>query len=132
MLMGCHFKASVPEIPYVVRFVIVAAIGALAGLLWIRIALYGFGLPVMLAWIVGLALLAAYYIRQDRLRDYGLLLAAFAFVWAAFEAWTWANASADPAVVIPGWSPVPFATAIALLIMSTAVAMAAGRPPTNH
>lgn len=40
----------------------------------------------------------------------------------AIKSARWVNAASDPAVSIPGWSPVPLAGAVALLVMSVAIA----------
>jgi len=65
--------------------------------------------------------LAWHYVRLNRMLDAGVLVGSFAVVWVGFEALAWLNAVSDPAVVIPGWSPVPLATAVALLILSMAL-----------
>ena len=103
------------------RLAVVAAIGALAALIWIRLGLYGFGLPVGLVVLVPVVLLGWLYMRLRRVVDLGALLGAFGLSWAAFEGWVWLNAESDPAVSIPGWSPIPLATAVALLLIGIAV-----------
>jgi len=107
------------------RVIVVSLIGVATAWLWIRLGLYGFGLPVGFTTLLPLALLGVLYARTHRLGDLGVLLAAFAAVWTAFETWTWLNAASDPAVSIPGWTPVPLATAVALLVVAGAVVGAA-------
>ena len=106
------------------RVSVVTMIGLATAWLWIRLGLYGFGLPIGLAALIPLATLGVLYVRTSRLGDLGVLLVSFAAAWTAFEAWTWLNAASDPAVVIPGWTPVPLVIASALLVIAGAVAIA--------
>lgn len=66
--------------------------------------------------------LAWRYLASGRRLDAGLVLGSFVGVWATFEAAGWLNAALDPPISVPGWSPVPFATAVGLLIASVAIA----------
>ena len=106
------------------RRAVIVLVGAATAWIWIRLGLYGFGLPVGLAALVPLLALGVLYARTRRLSALGVLLGSFAVVWAAFETWAWLNAASDPAVSIPGWTPVPLATAIALLVVAGAVVIA--------
>ena len=120
-----------PSTPYVLlmhripRVVVVSLIGVATAWLWIRLGLYGFGLPVGFTTLLPLAMLGVLYARTHRFGDLGVLLAACAAVWTAFETWTWLNAASDSAVSIPGWTPVPLAAAVALLVVAGAVVGAA-------
>lgn len=98
------------------------AIGGLAAWLWNRLGLYGFGLAVGIVVALPLLHLVWRYLGSGRRLDAGMVLGSFASVWAIFEAATWLNAASDPAVSIPGWSPVPLSTAVGLLIVSVAIA----------
>ncbi|HSK47584.1 MAG TPA: hypothetical protein VLA05_06220 [Coriobacteriia bacterium] len=104
------------------RWAVILAIGALTAWLWIRLGLYGFGLAVGIVVAAPVVYLAWRYLRSGRRLDAGMVLGSFAAVWASFEAATWLNAASDPAVSIPGWSPVPLAAAVALLVVSVAIA----------
>lgn len=104
------------------RWAVILAIGAVAGWLWIRLGLYGFGLVVGIIVALPVLYLAWRYLASGRRLDAGLALGSFAGVWATFEAARWLNAASDPAVSIPGWSAVPLATAVGLLIVSVAIA----------
>ena len=108
----------------VARRVVIVLIGAATAWIWIRLGLYGFGLPVGLAALFPLVVLGVLYARTRRMGDAGVLLGSFALVWAAFETWTWLNDVLDPAVSIPGWTPVPLATAVASLVIAAAVVIA--------
>lgn len=108
-----------------VRLAVVTAIGLAAAWLWIRVGLNGLGLPMGLVTLAPLAILGLLYARSRRIVDFGVLLGAFAVVWTAFEAWSWLNAAADPAVSIPGWTPIPLAAALILLVAAGAVAIGA-------
>jgi hypothetical protein len=103
----------------------VTAIGLATAWVWIRLGLYGFGLPAGLPTLIPLALLGLLYVQRRRTADLGVLLGAFAGVWAAFEAWRWLNAASDPAVSIPGWTPLPLAAAVALLLVAGALVIGA-------
>ena len=103
------------------RVIVVSLIGITTAWLWIRLGLYGFGLPAGVAVVAPSLMLGVWYARTGRIGDLGVLLGAFAAAWTAFETWTWLNATTDPAVSIPGWTPIPLATAIALLIVAAAV-----------
>ena len=81
-----------------------------------------------MATLAPLAILGGLYVRTNRLRDLGMLVGSFAAAWTSFEAWAWLNAASDPAVTIPGWTPLPLTTAVALFVMATAVAIAAPSP----
>lgn len=109
----------------IVRLAVVAAIGLATAWVWIRLGLYGFGLPVGLAALVPLAMMGLLYVRRRRTADLGVLVGAFAAGWTAFEAWRWLNAASDPAVSIPGWTPFPLAAAVALLVAAVAVMIGA-------
>lgn len=104
------------------RWAVLLAIGSLAAWLWIRLGLYGFGLAVGIVVVLPVLYLAWRYVRSERRLDAGRVLGSFAGVWATFEAARWLNAASDAAVSIPGWSPVPLATAVGLLIVSVAIA----------
>lgn len=104
------------------RWAIILAIGGLAAWHWIRVGLYGFGLAAGILVVVPVLHLAWRYLGSGRRLDAGMVLGSFAGVWATFELATWLNAASDPAVSIPGWSPVPLATAVGLLIVSVAIA----------
>ncbi len=106
------------------RLLVVCAIGIATAWMWIRLGLYGFGLPVGILILAPAVLLGVGYVRTGRLGHLGVLLGAFAAAWAAFEAWTWLNAATDPAVSIPGWTPIPLATAVALLVVASAIVVA--------
>ena len=108
-------------------FGVVAAIGIASAWLWMRIGLYGFGLPAGLAVLLPLAVLAAIYMRWRRIARLGVLLGAFGATWAAFEAGAWLNAATDPAVSIPGWSPVPLGASVAFLVLAIALGVAGTR-----
>lgn len=116
------------------RWAVILGIGGLAAWLWIRLGLYGFGLAVGLVAALPVLYLAWRYLAPGRRLDAGLVLGSFAGVWASFETARWLNAERDPAVIIPGWSPVPLAVAVALLVVSVAIAASgsppAGRPPS--
>lgn len=99
-----------------------ALIGAATAGLWIRLGLYGFGLPIGLLTLIPSALLGVRYARERGVVDLGMLLGSFAAVWTAFEAWTWFNAATDPGVVVPDWTPIPFAAAIVLLLLAGGLA----------
>jgi hypothetical protein len=107
------------------RVVVVSLIGVATAWLWIRLGLYGFGLPVGLVTVIPSVMLGLIYARTRRIADLGVLLGAFAAVWAAHETWTWVNDLSDPAVSIPGWTPVPLAAAIALLVVAVSIMAAA-------
>jgi hypothetical protein len=107
----------------IARLAVVAAIGLAAAWVWIRLGLYGFGLPVGILTLTPLAMLGLLYARSHQLADLGLLLGTFAAAWTAFEAARWLNAASDPAVSIPGWTPIPLAASVALLILAVAVAI---------
>lgn len=104
------------------RWAVILAIGALGAWLWIRLGLYGFGLPVGIVVALPVMYLAWRYLASGRHIDAGVVLGGFAGVWAIFELATWLNVALDPAVVIPGWSPIPLATAVGLLIVSVTIA----------
>lgn len=104
------------------RSAVILAIGALAAWLWIRLGLYGFGLTVGVVVALPVGYLAWRYIGLGRRLDAGMVLGSFAGVWASFEVARWVNSASDPAVLIPGWSPVPLAAAVALLVVSVAIA----------
>lgn len=106
------------------RGVVTALVGAATAWLWIRLGLYGFGLPVGFATLIPLALLGVLHARQRRTVHLGVLLGSFAAVWTAFEGWTWLNGATDPAVSIPDWTPIPLAAAVALLFTAGAVVVA--------
>jgi hypothetical protein len=110
------------------RIAVVIFIGLATAWIWIRLGLYGFGWPAAAATLAPLAILTGLYLRTNRLRDLGMLVGAFAAAWASFEASAWLNAASDPAVSIPGWTPIPLATAVALFVMAAAVAIAAPSP----
>lgn len=99
--------SSSSHLPVIARLAVVTLIGLATAWLWIRLGLYGFGLPIGLAALMPLAMLGVLYVRTRRIGDLGLLLGVFAAAWTAFEAWRWLNAASDPAVSIPGWTPVP-------------------------
>lgn len=124
-----HPMAAYGQPMRAIRIVVIAVIGGLTAWLWIRLGLYGFGLPVGFVTLVPLALLGAVYARGRRILDLGLLLGSFAFVWSAFEAWTWVSAASDPAVAIPDWTPVPLLVAVALLVVAGALVVAARSEP---
>ena len=109
----------------IARRAVVILIGAATAWIWIRLGLYGFGLPVGLATLIPLVILTGLYTRTDRPRELGVLLGSFAAPWAAFETWTWLNGGSDPAVSYLGWTPIPLAAAVALLIIAGAVGVAA-------
>jgi hypothetical protein len=104
------------------RWAVMVAIGGVAAWLWIRLGLYGFGLAVGIAFALPVVYLAWRYVASGHRLDAGLLLGSFGGVWASFEAATWLNAASDPAVSIPGWSPIPLAIATSLLVLSVAIA----------
>ena len=104
------------------RSAVILAIGGLAAWLGIRIGLYGFGLAVGIVFAVPVLYLAWRYVASGHRLDAGLVLGSFGAVWASFEAATWLNAASDPAVSIPGWSPLPLAIATSLLVASVAIA----------
>ncbi len=108
-------------LPVMARLTVVTLIGLATAWLWIRVGLYGFGLPVGLATLIPLATLGVLYHRTRRIGDLGVLLGVFAAAWMAFEAWTWLNAASDPAVFIPNWTPVPLVIASTLLLIAGAV-----------
>lgn len=112
---------TVSRMRAVVRLAVVTALGLATAWAWIRLGLYGFGLPVGLVALSPLAMLGALYARSHRLADVGVLLGTFAVAWTAFEAWRWLDAASDPAVSIPGWTPIPLAAAVALLVVAVAV-----------
>ena len=107
------------------RWAIVLAIGALAGALWIRLGLYGFGLPIGMVTLLPALFLLWHYLAARQLMSAAALVGSLAGVWATFEAGIWLNAASDRAVEIPGWSPVPLAVAVALVIVSLALAAGA-------
>lgn len=107
------------------RLIVVCAIGIATAWMWIRLGLYGFGPAVGVLVLAPAVLLGVGYVRTGRLGHFGGLLGAFAAAWAAFEAWTWLNAVTDPAVSIPGWTPIPLATAVALFVVASALLVAA-------
>lgn len=107
------------------RVIVVSLIGIATAWLWIRLGLYGFGLPAGVAVVAPSLMLGVLYARARRIGDLGMLLGAFAAVWTAFETWTWLNATTDRAVSIPGWTPIPLAAAIALLVVAAVVTVAA-------
>lgn len=100
-------------------------IGALAASLWVRLGLYGYGLPVGLVTALPVIYLAGRYLIARDLLAVAAVVGSFAVVWAIFEARTWLNAASDPAVEIPGWSPLPLAASVALVVMSLALAAGA-------
>ena len=104
------------------RWAVILAIGGLAAWLWIRLGLYGFGLAVGIAVALPVLYLTWRFLGSGRRLEAGMVLGSFAGVWASFEAARWLNAASDPAVFIPGWSPVPLAAAVALLVVSVAIA----------
>lgn len=104
------------------RWAVILAIGGLAAWLWIRLGLYGFGLAVGIVVALPVLYLAWRYLGSGRRLDAGMVLGSFAGVWASFEAARWLNAASDPAVSIPGWSPVPLAAAVALLVVGVVIA----------
>ena len=104
------------------RWAVTLAIGALAAWLWIRLGLYGFGLPMGAVVVLPVVYLAWRHEASGRHLEAGVVLGTFAAVWATFEVASWINAERDPAVVIPGWSPIPLASAAALLILSVTIA----------
>ena len=104
-----------------VRLAVVTAMGLATAWLWIRLGLYGLGLPVGLAMLIPLVMLGLLYVYRRRTADLGVLVGAFAAAWTAFEAWRWLNAASDPAVSIPGWTPLPLAAGVALLAVAVAV-----------
>ncbi|HEX7195640.1 MAG TPA: hypothetical protein VF364_02270 [Candidatus Limnocylindria bacterium] len=108
---------------------VVVAIGAAVAWVWIRLGLYGFGLPVGLVALTPLLALGVVYWRAGRVAHLGVLLIAFAGTWLVFETWTWLNAASDPAVSIPGWTPIPLATSVGLLLIGAAVTVAGSRTP---
>lgn len=95
-----------------------ALIGAATAGLWIRLGLYGLGLPIGLLTLIPSALLGVRYARERRAVDLGVLLGSLAAIWMAFEAWTWLNAATDPGVVIPDWTPIPLAAAVVLVLVA--------------
>lgn len=105
------------------RLAVVVALGIISALIWIRLGLYGFGLPVGLLALLPVVLLVAFYLRAGRTVDLGVLLGAFAASWTAFELWTWVNAATDPAVSIPDWTPFALVAAVALLVVGVGVAL---------
>lgn len=111
------------------RLAVVAVLGLISALIWIRVGLYGLGLPVGLVALVPVALVIALYLRAGRALDVGIVLGAFAGSWTAFEAWRWLNAALDPAVSIPGWSPVPLVAATVLLVVGIGVALLGSSEP---
>ena len=107
------------------RHAVIALIGAATAWIWIRLGLYGFGLSGGLAALIPLVMLAVLYVRTRRLSDVGVLLASFGAVWTAFETGAWLNATSDPAVTIPHWTPAPLIAAVALLVVGLSVVVAA-------
>lgn len=99
------------------KLAVVGAIGVLAALIWLRLGLYGFGLPRGLLALLPVFVAGRFYLRARQIRALGVLLEAFALTWVAFETWVWMNAATDPAVSIPGWSPLPLASAAVLLLV---------------
>lgn len=116
--------SSSSPLPVIARLTVVLLIGLATAWLWIRLGLYGFGLPVGVAALIPLATLGVLYLRTRRIGDLGVLLGVFAAVWTAFEAWTWLNAAFDPAMFIPGWTPVPLVITSTLLLIAGAVIVA--------
>ena len=111
------------------RLAVVVALGLISALIWIRVGLYGFGLPVGLVALVPVGLLIVLYLRMGRTRDVGIFLGAFAGSWTAFETWTWVNAATDPSVSIPGWTPFPLVAAVVLLVVGVGVALLGSSEP---
>lgn len=106
------------------RLGVVVLIGAASAWIWIRLGIYGFGVAAGLAALVPVGVLGAFYVQAGRIADLGVLLGAFGLAWSAFEVWTWTSTASDAAVTIPGWTPVPLATSVALLIIGVAIAIA--------
>lgn len=104
------------------RWAVILAIGGLAGWLWIRLGLYGFGPAVGIVVVLPILYLAWRYLGSGRRLEAGMVLGSFAVVWASFEGTRWVIAASDPAVSIPGWSPIPLAAAVASLAVSVAIA----------
>lgn len=111
------------------RLAVVVVLGLISALIWIRVGLYGFGLPVGLVALLPVVLLLALYLRAGRTLDIGIFLGAFAGSWTAFEAWTWLNAARDPAVSIPDWTPFALAAAVVLLLVGVGVALLGSSEP---
>lgn len=109
---------------------VIALIGVATAWLWIRLGLYGLGLPIGFAALIPLGVLGAWYTRSRQIVDVGVLVGAFALAWSAFEVWTWLNAAGDPAVSIPDWTPIPLAASVTLLLIGIAVTVA-GMPEAD-
>lgn len=111
--------------------IVVSLIGVLSALAWVRLGLYGYGLPQGLVTLVPLAVALVLYVRTGRLRDTGTVLTGFGIVWLLFELRITLAGAFDPAVTMPAWSPFSLLGAAAATVAGIALLVRSQRAPVR-
>lgn len=83
-------------------------------------------IPLVIFPFVVTGILVASWIAGRQWRPLGAFLAGGGALLFTMQALSRANDLADPAVTIPGWTPVPMAVGAALAILGTALVLAGG------
>lgn len=85
------------------------ALGFLLRLLWVA--------PLIVFPLAVAGILIAAWLSRREWRLLGAFLVGAGGLWAAMEVLALANDLADPAVTIPGWTPIPLAIGVAAAIL---------------
>ena len=83
-------------------------------------------IPLVIFPFVVAGILVATWITEKQWRPLGAFLAGGGALLFTMQVLSRANDLADPAVVIPGWTPVPMAVGAALAILGTALVLVGG------
>ena len=122
VLLGVGFARSRGRQPSARDTAVMAGMTGMASAFLLTIFL-GAG-PLMLLAAGAICLLIAAWIRSRQWTPLGALLIGGGLLLAAMHAFQLVNDLLDPAVTIPGWTPVPLALGVAALVLGTSVVLA--------
>ncbi len=78
-------------------------------------------LPLVVFPMAMTGILVASWLSRGRLDELGAFLVAGGGLWALDEVYARLNDVSDPAVIYPGWTPIPLALAVALTVLGGAL-----------